>query len=107
MHPQEVNEKWSGLGYYSRGRRLHEGAQKVCESRLLYFSPISENRKLLVGKEDFVHNKSHLGFCPQVVRELGGRMPRTAEDLQRQLPGVGRYTAGAVASISYEQVSMV
>lgn len=23
---QEVNEMWSGLGYYSRGRRLHEGA---------------------------------------------------------------------------------
>lgn len=20
---------WAGLGYYSRGRRLHEGAQKV------------------------------------------------------------------------------
>ncbi|XP_040264114.1 adenine DNA glycosylase isoform X2 [Bufo bufo] len=67
---EEVNEKWSGLGYYSRGRRLHEGAQKV-------------------------------------VRELGGRMPRTAEDLQRLLPGVGRYTAGAVSSISYGQVTGV
>ncbi|XP_075688710.1 adenine DNA glycosylase isoform X2 [Rhinoderma darwinii] len=67
---EEVNELWSGLGYYSRGRRLHEGAQKV-------------------------------------VRELGGRMPRTAEDLQKLLPGVGRYTAGAVASISYGQVTGV
>lgn len=27
---QEVNQMWSGLGYYSRGKRLHEGAQKVC-----------------------------------------------------------------------------
>uniref|UniRef100_A0A1A8NHP1 Adenine DNA glycosylase n=1 Tax=Nothobranchius rachovii TaxID=451742 RepID=A0A1A8NHP1_9TELE len=26
---EEVNQMWSGLGYYSRGRRLHEGAQKV------------------------------------------------------------------------------
>ncbi|CAC5419730.1 mutY [Mytilus coruscus] len=26
---EEVNETWSGLGYYSRGRRLHEGAQKA------------------------------------------------------------------------------
>ncbi|KAG8555087.1 hypothetical protein GDO81_017579 [Engystomops pustulosus] len=67
---EEVNEKWSGLGYYSRGRRLYEGAQKV-------------------------------------VRDLGGRMPRTAEDLQKQLPGVGRYTAGAVASISYGQAKGV
>ncbi|KAM6921607.1 adenine DNA glycosylase [Xenentodon cancila] len=26
---EEVNQMWAGLGYYSRGRRLHEGAQKV------------------------------------------------------------------------------
>ncbi|KAM4548512.1 adenine DNA glycosylase [Odontesthes bonariensis] len=26
---KEVNQMWAGLGYYSRGRRLHEGAQKV------------------------------------------------------------------------------
>lgn len=31
-------------------------------------------------------------------------MPRTAEELQKLLPGVGRYTAGAIASISYGQV---
>lgn len=44
--------------------------------------------------------------CPvsQVVSELAGQMPRTAEDLQKLLPGVGRYTAGAIASISYGQV---
>ncbi|XP_075037740.1 adenine DNA glycosylase [Mixophyes fleayi] len=73
---EEVNEKWSGLGYYSRGRRLHEGAQKC-------------------------HRRS------SVVLEMGGRIPRTADDLQRLLPGVGRYTAGAVASISYGQVTGV
>ncbi|XP_018429224.1 PREDICTED: adenine DNA glycosylase-like, partial [Nanorana parkeri] len=42
-----------------------------------------------------------------VVRDLGGKIPRTAEDLQRLLPGVGRYTAGAIASISYGQVTGV
>jgi A/G-specific adenine glycosylase len=35
-----------------------------------------------------------------VVGELGGRMPATAGAL-RGLPGIGRYTAGAVASIAY------
>ena len=29
MSAQEVNQMWAGLGYYSRGKRLHEGAQKV------------------------------------------------------------------------------
>lgn len=36
-----------------------------------------------------------------VVRDrLGGEVPRTADDL-RALPGVGEYTAGAVASIAF------
>ncbi|XP_030428973.1 adenine DNA glycosylase isoform X2 [Gopherus evgoodei] len=67
---QEVNELWAGLGYYSRGKRLQEAAQKV-------------------------------------VSELAGQMPATAEELQRLLPGVGRYTAGAIASISYGQATGV
>ncbi|KAM6217026.1 adenine DNA glycosylase [Rhynchocyon petersi] len=67
---EEVNQLWAGLGYYSRGRRLQEGARKV-------------------------------------VEELGGHMPRTAETLQQLLPGVGRYTAGAIASIAFGQAAGV
>ncbi|XP_063058135.1 adenine DNA glycosylase [Engraulis encrasicolus] len=67
---EEVNQMWAGLGYYSRGRRLHEGAQKV-------------------------------------VSELGGEIPRTTEMLLKQLPGVGRYTAGAIGSIALGQVTGV
>ncbi|MGH7213681.1 MAG: A/G-specific adenine glycosylase [Tepidisphaeraceae bacterium] len=37
----------------------------------------------------------------QVVGELGGALPRDVEGL-RALPGVGRYTAGAVASIAFD-----
>ncbi|XP_072505342.1 adenine DNA glycosylase isoform X2 [Notamacropus eugenii] len=67
---EEVNQLWAGLGYYSRGRRLQEGAHKV-------------------------------------VEELGGHIPRTADMLQKLLPGVGRYTAGAIASIAFGQVTGV
>lgn len=35
-----------------------------------------------------------------VALELDGRLPDTAEDL-RQLPGIGPYTAGAIASIAF------
>ncbi len=35
-----------------------------------------------------------------VVEELGGEFPQSAEKLQ-ELPGVGRYTAGAVASFAF------
>ncbi|XP_032217046.1 adenine DNA glycosylase [Mustela erminea] len=67
---EEVNQLWAGLGYYSRARRLQEGARKV-------------------------------------VEELGGHVPRTAETLQQFLPGVGRYTAGAIASIAFGQAAGV
>uniref|UniRef100_A0A673J152 Adenine DNA glycosylase n=1 Tax=Sinocyclocheilus rhinocerous TaxID=307959 RepID=A0A673J152_9TELE len=66
---EEVNQMWAGLGYYSRGRRLHEGAQKV-------------------------------------VSELDGQMPKTTAGLLKQLPGVGRYTAGAISSIALGQVTL-
>jgi len=68
---EEVNTLWSGLGYYSRGRRLHESACKV-------------------------------------VNELDGVVPSTSELLQKTLPGVGRYTASAIASIAFsERVGVV
>ena len=42
-----------------------------------------------------------------VVRDYNGELPRTAEGLH-QLPGIGRYTAGAIASIAFaEQASLV
>lgn len=66
---EEVNEMWSGLGYYSRGRRLHEAAQKV--------------------------------------RKAGKGMPRSSKELMKELQGVGRYTAGAIASIAYNEVTGV
>ncbi|XP_065812400.1 adenine DNA glycosylase [Labrus bergylta] len=65
---EEVNQMWAGLGYYSRGKRLHEGSQKV-------------------------------------VSELKGQMPHTVDSLLKQLPGVGRYTAAAIGSISLGQVT--
>ena len=37
----------------------------------------------------------------QVAREHDGILPRTADAL-RKLPGIGRYTAGALASIAYD-----
>lgn len=41
----------------------------------------------------------------QIVSEMASHMPRTAEELQKLLPGVGKYTAGAIASIAFGQVN--
>lgn len=37
-----------------------------------------------------------------VVRDYNGRLPQTAEELMK-LPGIGRYTAGAIASIAFNE----
>ncbi|RUP45121.1 the catalytic domain and Interdomain connector of Muty [Jimgerdemannia flammicorona] len=63
---QTVNKLWTGLGYYSRAKRLWEGAQKV-------------------------------------VQKFNGVLPEDAAALKKEVPGVGRYTAGAVSSIAYNQ----
>jgi A/G-specific adenine glycosylase len=41
-----------------------------------------------------------------IVRELGGEFPTTAEDWGA-LPGIGRYTAAAIASIAFDQAAAV
>ncbi|RTG87812.1 A/G-specific adenine glycosylase [Schistosoma bovis] len=66
----DVNSLWSGLGYYSRARLLHKGAEKI-------------------------------------VNEFNGIFPQSAEVLKRSIPGVGRYTAGAIASIAFNQCTPV
>jgi len=65
----DVLAAWAGLGYYSRARNLHRGAQWVVEH--------------------------------------GGTVPRGAAEL-RAIPGIGAYTAGAIASIAYgERAALV
>jgi A/G-specific adenine glycosylase len=38
----------------------------------------------------------------KIVTEHGGRFPQAVDEL-RELPGIGRYTAGAIASIAFDQ----
>jgi A/G-specific adenine glycosylase len=42
------------------------------------------------------------GAAREVMRRFGGRIPDSAAEL-RTLPGVGRYTAGALASIAFDR----
>lgn len=51
------------------------------------------------------HNTS-FNSAVQVHSELGGRVPGTAAELL-ELPGIGPYTAGAVASIAFSEHAAV
>ena len=61
---QEVLRYWEGLGYYRRGRSLHQAARKM-------------------------------------MTEFQGKFPRDPQTVQ-ELPGIGRYTAGAILSIAFD-----
>lgn len=53
------------------------------------------------GRARNLHRAAHL-----IVAEHGGQLPRTVKELVK-LPGVGRYTAGAIASIAFGEKAPV
>jgi A/G-specific adenine glycosylase len=80
---EEVNEMWAGLGYYRRARFLLEGAKHVATKAKDDDSGVLPTKE---GKdEDELTN-----------------FPRTAKALSA-VPGVGPYTAAAVASIAFNE----
>ncbi|KAG1740877.1 DNA glycosylase [Suillus paluster] len=44
-----------------------------------------------------------LSGAQKAVKELHGRLPDNAKDMEAEIPGVGRYSAGAICSIAYNQ----
>ena len=73
--PRAVREAWEGLGYYARARNLHALAKQVA------------------GR-----GEAGKGVTGRGVAEL----PDDPAELIK-LPGIGPYTAGAVASFAYEK----
>jgi A/G-specific adenine glycosylase len=49
-----------------------------------------------------------LAGAQMVVRDLKGLLPDNAREMQEKIPGIGRYSAGAICSIAYgERVPVV
>ncbi len=86
---EDVLKLWSGLGYYSRARNLHKAAKIMSRS-----GPVASEkfcRRTAAAARNFSsHHPTGTGFLPNTVSAL------------QQLPGIGRYTAGAIASIAFD-----
>ncbi|NXP47947.1 MUTYH glycosylase, partial [Heliornis fulica] len=89
------------IDYYNRWMQKWPTLQALAQASL------EEVNELWAGLGYYSRGKRLQEAARKVVSELAGRMPRTAEDLQKLLPGVGRYTAGAIASISFGQATGV
>lgn len=63
-------------------------------------APLDDVLKLWEGLGYYGRARSLHRAAQEVMARWGGVLPRTARDLQT-LPGIGRYTAGAIASLAY------
>jgi A/G-specific adenine glycosylase len=63
-------------------------------------APLAEVLKLWEGLGYYSRARNLHKAAEIVSHELGGQFPQTANDLLN-LPGIGRYTAGAIASIAF------
>jgi len=84
------------IPYYERWVRAFPTVEKLARAR--------ENTvlKRWEGLGYYSRARNLHKAAKQIVREHAGRVPDTMEDIL-SLPGVGRYTAGAVLSIAYGQ----
>ena len=69
-------------------------------------APLDDVLKLWEGLGYYSRARNLHAAAQVIVRDHGGRLPSTAAELMK-LPGVGRYTAGAVASIAFGQRAAV
>lgn len=86
--------------YYGRFLREYPTAQDLAAARP------ARVRESWDGLGYYARARNLHATARMVMRQHGGRLPRRLEELQA-LPGVGRYTAGAVASFAYGEPAPV
>lgn len=82
------------IPYYQRWLKRFPTLKDLAEA------PIDDALKLWEGLGYYARVRNFHRAAQVVMREHGGNIPNTVEGLQK-LPGVGRYTAGAIASLAF------
>jgi A/G-specific adenine glycosylase len=90
-HSEKIHKLWEGLGYYTRARNLQKAAKQIVAQH----DARSETR-MRRGDESQIKRESE---TPHVV---SCKFPDNFDDVLA-LPGIGRYTAGAICSIAFNQ----
>ncbi len=83
----KIHKLWEGLGYYTRVRNLQKAAQQI----------VAQHRSGVSAERRKVDEIKKCGFLPKTAT-----FPKKYEDVLA-LPGIGRYTAGAICSIAFNQ----
>ncbi|KAJ7755354.1 DNA glycosylase [Mycena maculata] len=83
------------IPYYNRWM------EKFPTIRDLADASIDEVNSLWKGLGYYSRASRLLSGAQKAVKEYGGRLPDNATDMQANIPGIGRYSAGAICSIAY------
>ena len=84
------------IPYYQRWMQQFPTVQKLAEADL------DDVLKTWEGLGYYSRARNLHAAAKLVVEEFAGSLPRRVPDLMK-LPGIGRYTAGAIASIAFDQ----
>jgi A/G-specific adenine glycosylase len=84
--PDKIHKLWEGLGYYTRVRNLQKAARQI----------ISDCRRR--GHESQIQ----AGIKSETPYVVSYEFPKNFDEVLA-LPGIGRYTAGAICSIAFNQ----
>src|SRR5579859_269719 len=82
------------IPYYERFLSAFPGIEALAAA------PLDRVLKLWEGLGYYSRARNMHRAAQCVVQDYGGRFPQSAAELQK-LPGIGRYTAGAIASIAF------
>ncbi len=94
----DVLKCWEGLGYYSRARNLHAAAKSIADEYGGDLSSIWKSEPRMNANE---REKS------QALGKEKSRSGRSHEMQLRCFPGIGNYTAAAIASLAFNEDAAV
>ena len=89
----KLHKLWEGLGYYTRVRNLQKAAQQIVNSS----RSRGDEAQIKIGNW-----KPEIGNESETPHVVSYKFPEKFEEVLA-LPGIGRYTAGAICSIAFNQ----
>ncbi len=82
----------------------HRWLEKFPTLRSVARAPEDKILKTWEGLGYYSRARNFHSACKEVISKYDGKVPEDIEEIQ-QLPGIGRYTAGAILSIAYDKPS--
>jgi A/G-specific adenine glycosylase len=100
--PEKIHKLWEGLGYYTRVRNMQKAAQEIVAKGQVDIYARPHPGPLPRGEGETM-SRVRKAQCAQSQSNAGSYEFPTAFDEVLALPGIGRYTAGAICSIAFNQ----